>query len=79
MKSARRHCRPCSRRFTQEESRAVAGKLGVSLTRTPLPEFTAGMNDEREHGDVTCCDPIATGKIVRAHVRRHPRYYRGKG
>ncbi len=73
-----RRCRPCSRRFTEAEARTVAGRLHVSLKRTPLAEFTAGMNDEREHGSVTCCDPILTGKIVRDHVRKQARYYRNK-
>lgn len=75
---SRRRCRPCSRRFTEAEAAVVAKKLRVNLRRTPLKEFTAGMNDEREHGDLTCCDPTETGRIVRVHVRKHPRYYRGK-
>jgi hypothetical protein len=75
---SRRRCRPCSRRFTEAEAAVVAKRLHVNLRRTPLREFTAGMNDEREHGDLTCCDPTATGKIVRAHTRKKPRYYRGK-
>jgi hypothetical protein len=77
---ALRHCRPCSRRFTEAEAEKVARKLRVNLRRTPLSEWTAGMNDEREHGrSTTCCDPTMTGKIARDHVRKHPRYYRGKG
>lgn len=76
---ARRRCRPCSRRFTEAEAERVARKLRVNLKRTPLSEFTRGMNDEREHGDLTCCDPMETGRIVRVHIRKHPRYYRGKG
>ncbi len=74
-----RHCRPCSRRFTESEAREVARKLRVNLKRTPIREWTAGMNDEREHGSLTCCDPVETGMIARDHVRKHPRYYRGKG
>ncbi len=74
-----RRCRPCSRKFTPAEAERVARDLRVNLRRTPLTEFTRGMNDElHEHCDITCGDPTMTGKIVRAHVRKHPRYYRGK-
>ena len=33
------------------------------------------MNVEREHFDITGCDPIFSGKIALAHLREKPNYY----
>ena len=44
-------------------------------------EFKRGFNEELEHGcrspetNVTCDDPIATARIVLAHLNEEPDYY----
>ena len=73
-------------RFTQEQAKEVAGKLGIdfSIKGYTLEEFTVGMNVELEHGtadpatNVTGDDPVLTGKIVLAHLNEVPRYYDAK-
>lgn len=72
----RRVCRPCSRPFTTAEAKTIARKLGISTRSTPIGEIVRGLNEEREHGDITCCDGILTGRIVKVHVSGDPRYYR---
>lgn len=71
----RRACRPCSRDFTEKEARRLARRVGIDLTRTPLADVVAGLNEEREHGDITCCDGRLTALIVKAHLNERPDYY----
>lgn len=71
----RRTCRPCSRPFTEKEARRYARKVGIDLRATPLSEVVAGFNEEREHGDLTCCDGRMTALIVKRHLTEHADYY----
>lgn len=34
-----------------------------------------GMNEELEHCDITCGDPILTARIALAHLKEEPAYY----
>lgn len=50
------------------------------LGEKDVPEETkqsilAGMNEEREHCDITAGDPILTAKIALSHLREEPDYY----
>ena len=40
-----------------------------------VEDLLAGMQVEREHGDVTCCDAVLTAKIAAAHLRERLDYY----
>ena len=70
-------------KFTIEEAKAVADKLGIDYVEGPfdLEQFRMGLDVELEHGthdpetDVTADDPIVTGKIALAHLRELPDYY----
>lgn len=70
-------------KFTIEEAREVADRLGIDYENGPfdLEQFRMGMDVELEHGthdpdtDVTGDDPIVTGKIALAHLRELPGYY----
>ena len=65
------------KRFTAEQSRlAYASLLAWSRHRIPLADFRQGLNVEGEHGDVTHCDPVMTGKIAIAHLLEDKDYYR---
>lgn len=69
--------------FTQQEALAVAKYLGISFRKESfdISAFTIGMNIELEHGlkhpetNITDDDPIFTGKIALAHLRKFPDYY----
>lgn len=71
------------KRFTIEQARDVAAKIGINWTEAEfhLEEFRAGMDVELEHGshdsrtDVTGDDPLLTGKIAWAHLLELPDYY----
>lgn len=41
-----------------------------------MRDFRQGLDVEREHGDVTRCDPVETGKIALAHLLEDKDYYR---
>ncbi len=65
------------KRFTAEQVRLAAANLLIwSKHRIPLENFRQGIDVEREHGDVTGCDPIETGKIAIAHLLEDKDYYR---
>lgn len=65
------------KKFSAEQSRlAYANLLGWSRYRVPLEDFRQGLDIEREHGNVTRCDPILTGKIALDHLQEDPDYYR---
>jgi 2'-5' RNA ligase len=38
-------------------------------------EWEMGMEEEKEHDDITHGDPVLTGKIVMAHLKEDPKYY----
>lgn len=73
--------------FSKNESKAIATKIGVKLSKKGLDQFKKGLHAELEHGkegphlgvntDVTHNDPIKTGKIALAHINEYPRYYDG--
>lgn len=70
-------------RFTADEARRIADKLGLDLAHEPfdLEEFRMGLDVELEHGrrdpetNVTDDDPMMTAKIALAHLRELPDYY----
>lgn len=70
-------------RFTTEEAREIADRLGIDYADGPfdLEQFRMGLDVELEHGthdpetDVTGDNPIMTGKIALAHLRELPDYY----
>lgn len=67
--------------FTLEEAREIGETLGLDWERFDVEQFRIGLNVELEHGtrdpatDVTEDDPITTGKIALAHLKRFPDYY----
>lgn len=71
------------KRFETDESFTTAQELGLDFTREPfgLEEFRLGMDIELVHGssdlvtDVTHNDPVLTGKLVLAHLRKRADYY----
>lgn len=71
------------KRFETDESFTTAQELGLDFTREPfgLEEFRLGMDLELVHGscdlvtDVTHNDPVLTGKLVLAHLRKRSDYY----
>jgi hypothetical protein len=70
-------------RFETDEAFTTAQELGLDFSREPfdLEEFRKGMDMELHHGaseplcDVTHGDPVLTGKLVLAHLRKRPDYY----
>lgn len=70
-------------RFETDESFTTAQELGLDFTREPfgLEEFRMGMDLELVHGtcdlvtDVTHNDPVLTGKLVLAHLRKRADFY----
>ncbi len=67
--------------FTSDEAETIAETLGVDLGEFGLEQFRMGLDIELEHGqvdpvtDITHNDPILTGRIVLAHLKRVPDYY----
>ncbi len=67
--------------FTSEEAETIAEAIGLNLGEFGLEQFRMGLDIELEHGlvdpltDITHNDPIMTGRIVLAHLRRVPDYY----
>jgi len=69
-----RRCRPCSRPFTEKDARKASRRVRLPAGAT-VEDLLAGMQVEREHGDVTCCDAVLTAKIAAAHLRERLDYY----
>lgn len=69
-----RRCRPCSRPYTEKDAKKALRKVRVPAGTT-ADELLEGMNVEREHGDLTCCDPVLSAKIAAAHLRERRDYY----
>jgi hypothetical protein len=75
--------RVSAKQFTQEEAKVLAANLGIDFDAEgfDLDQFTRGLNVEREHGsrdpstNVTCDDPLKTGKIAWTHLKELPDYY----
>lgn len=68
-------------KFSKEEAKAWAEKLGVDWSKFDVEQFWMGINVELEHGsanpatNVTNDDPVMTGKIALAHLTEFPDYY----
>jgi hypothetical protein len=71
---ARRKCRSCKREFTDKEAAKIQRQVGIPAS-IPVATVREGLNVEREHGDITCCDPKLTGFIVKAHLTERTDYY----
>ena len=71
---SRRRCRPCEQPYTLRDARRVARKLELPAGVTP-EILLVGMTVEREHGDITCCDPVLSGRVALAHLRERLDYY----
>jgi hypothetical protein len=64
-----------------------AGHAGLRSLRDPytdvehedivndIERLRVGMNEEREHCDITHGDPVLTARIALAHLREDPEYY----
>ena len=67
--------------FTLDQTKAIAGQLGIIWDKFDLEQFRAGLAVELEHGsanrttNVTNDDPLTTGKIALAHLTEFPDYY----
>lgn len=72
-------------KFTIEDSEKQLKRLGYDISKLPfsLKDFTHGMEIELEHGtelgkntNITNDDPLKTAKIVLAHMKESPLYYK---
>ena len=67
--------------YTENLINNIAEKTGIDISKFDMNELVMGMDVELEHGsdndktDVTDDDPIATFKIVMAHMYEMPNYY----
>ena len=69
--------------FSLDEAKSLAGQLGIDFKKSGFSaeHFLAGLHVELEHGltdthtNVTDDDPLATGKIVLAHLNENSMYY----
>jgi hypothetical protein len=72
--------------FSTAESKAIAQKIGVKLSKRGVEQLRKGLRVELEHGtegpknegvntNVTNDEPIKTGKIALAHLTEAPGYY----
>lgn len=50
-------------------------KVRELTKRYGLKQVAMGMDEEKEHSDVTHGDVTKTAKIVNAHLKEDPRYY----
>jgi hypothetical protein len=70
------------RRFSHQEARDIGDRIGVDWEKVDIKEFAAGLSVELEHGahdkqtDVTHNDLLKTGRIVLAHLKEYPDYYK---
>jgi hypothetical protein len=63
-------------KISLNEARTLANKLDVDLRQTPLKEFAKGITHEHEHSDVIGHSHEKIARLVVAHLREHPRYYK---
>lgn len=67
--------------FTAEEATEIGGRLGIDWKAFDVDQFRRGLDVELEHGlvdpatNVSCDDPLTTGKIALAHLKEFPDYY----
>ena len=81
--SMRETVKPAKRRFTLEEAKEIAKRLGIDFRKAGFDaeQFRMGMDIELEHGrrepltNVSNDDPVITGKIALAHLMEFPDYY----
>ena len=50
--------------------------VGIDFKKHSLAEFKRGMKVEQEHKDITKGNPTKTAKIVFAHLKESPTYYK---
>jgi predicted ABC-type ATPase len=64
--------------FTAATAARIAQEIGIDLSKVDwtLQDLKQGMDVELEHSDVTGGNAIQTGKIVVAHLKERPDYYR---
>lgn len=64
-------------RFRKGDAQAAARALGIRFDRERFTarDLAIGMNVEREHYDVTDCNPVTTARIALVHLRERPDYY----
>jgi len=69
--------------ISSKKALELAKKFHIDLTVVPLNEFKQGLNIELEHGskfgrltNVTDDNIYKTARIVIAHLKEDPRYYR---
>jgi hypothetical protein len=66
----------------EREAKAILAKLRAGGTKIPLDDFRSGLQIELEHGlkfpeaNITNNHPLLTGKIVLAHIKEFPEYYK---
>lgn len=69
------------KRFTADEAKNIGDQLGITWEQFNVEQFCSGLNVELEHGlcsldtNVSCDDPLITGKIALAHLHEFPDYY----
>jgi len=64
--------------FTGDEvDRALQYLSSISpiSSKIPFNEIVVGMNEEREHCDITGGDPVLSARIALAHLKETPDYY----
>ena len=62
-----KRCRPQNRKFSLREARRVKAILDPR-DKHDLHEFHVGLNIELEHHNITCGDPLETGRIALVHM-----------
>ncbi len=69
--------------YAPEEAAEIARMLGINFEKEKftVDEFRLGLNKELEHGlkyyetNITNDNPILTGKMALAHLKKVPDYY----
>ena len=60
---------------TSEQARQIGDALGVDWEKVDIKEFQAGLEEEKEHNDVTGGDWDKIARIALAHLKEVPNYY----
>lgn len=58
------------------DPKKLGESIGINFKKYALAEFKKGMKVEREHADITKGNPTKTAKIVWAHLKESPGYYK---
>lgn len=61
--------------ITLKQAKRIGDKLGVNWKKFDLNQFQMGMNEEKEHRDVTHGNLLKTGKIAISHLKEKSDYY----